>query len=432
MRFLAVTALLLFLCADSPWARGAAEHPQSAAQATSEAAASESLGEDEAVLRALKENPSLRAFRKQSAVAEGQLVSATAIANPMLQLQMVHVQTGNQVGFAGTLKWTPPQPVIWLASRSLARAHIEQVRYEIAEQEWNIATQVRMAHSTLMVLREQARVNEQILALRKRMVELLRTKVEHGSATRIELNLVQVANLSAQRDLDDLAIRRNDAQTQLHLLLGIMSVQPIAVHGDYPSDFEEASLPDADTLAEAALAARPTLKAAQTRIVQREQAVKIEKAKRWPWFELSGRYRHTVSVNYPDEGLLGIELPLPILNQNGGPVQTTRAELDLELALAQAQFQALKQSVYAAYSELVVRRKILMRYRKEVLPVIAEHEQLMEMALKDGHIDLVALLSSEESALRGQREYGEARLVYRRAWLALEAAVGSPLKELSR
>ena len=54
----------------------------------------------------------------------------------------------------------------------------------------------------------------------------------------------------------------------------------------------------------------------------------------------------------------------------------------------------------------------------------------MELALKGGQLDLVALLSSEESALRGQREYSDARLAYRRAWLALEAAVGTPLKEV--
>ena len=166
--------------------------------------------------------------------------------------------------------------------------------------------------------------------------------------------------------------------------------------------------------------------------MQREQAVRVEKAKRWPWFELSGRYRHTTSVNYPNEGLVGIEIPLPVLNLNSGPIQVTSAELDLELALAQAAFQNLKQSVYAAYSEVSARRSIVLRYHRDVLPVIAEHEQLLEQALKDGQIDLVTLLSSEESALRGQREFNEARLALRRAWLALEAAVGTPLTEASR
>ena len=160
--------------------------------------------------------------------------------------------------------------------------------------------------------------------------------------------------------------------------------------------------------------------------------LRSERAKRWPWFELSGRYRSTNSTNYPNEGLVGIEFPLPVLNWNSGPIKIAAAELDMEQSLAQAQFQTLKQAVYTAHAELQTRRSIVLRYQKEVLPIIADHEQLMELALKGGQLDLVALLSSEESALRAQKEYQEARLSFRRAWLALEAAVGSPLSEVGK
>lgn len=436
MRRSQVTALLLLLGAERNVAQGAEARPEPAPETMQSPASptpqSEGWSEEEAVLRALKENPGLRAFRKQRAVAEAQIVSASAIENPSLQFQLVHVQTGSQMGFATTLKWAPPQPVVWSASRSLARAHVEQVRFEIAEQEWLIATQVRLAHTTLLLLKEQRRLYDQLLSLRRRLVELVKTRVGHGSSTRIELNQVQLSTLYAQRDLDELSLRQTESQSQLHSLLGILSATPLSVRGSTPTGLELSALADPDALAEQALLARPALKAAQTRIVQREQAVRVEKAKRWPWFELSGRYRHTTSVNYPNEGLVGIEIPLPILNLNSGPIQVTSAELDLELALAQAAFQNLKQSVYAAYAEVSARRSIVLRYHRDVLPVIAEHEQLLEQALKDGQIDLVTLLSSEESALRGQREFNEARLALRRAWLALEAAVGTPLTEGSR
>jgi len=430
MRLISVIALLCLACAGSAGARTGADQPELAPATPPTTSHGAGISEDEAVLRALKQNPGLRAFRKQRAIAEGQIVSATAISNPTAQFQLVHVQTGSQMGFAITLKWAPPQPVIWSANRSLARAHLEQVQFEIAEQEWAIATQVRTAHSTLLALREQARIYDQMLALRKRMGALLQTRVTHGGATRIDLNLMQLSALYAQRDLDDLSLKRTEAQSQLHTLLGVLSASPLEVSGQVPTDLEPSALPDADALAEQALAARPALKAAQTRIVQREQALRAEKARRWPWFELSGRYRSTSSTTYPNEGLVGIEFPLPVLNLNGGPIRVATAELDLEQALAQAQFQTLKQTVYTAYAELVTRRSILVRYQREVLPILSEHEQLMELALKGGQLDLVALLSSEESALRGQREYSDARLAYRRAWLALEAAVGTPLKEV--
>jgi outer membrane protein TolC len=244
--------------------------------------------------------------------------------------------------------------------------------------------------------------------------------------------MLQLSMLYAQRDLDDLLLKQTESQSQLHTLLGILSASPIQVRGPTAVQMEPSAIPDADSLAEQALSARPALKAAQSKIVQREQVLRSERAKRWPWFELSGRYRSTNSTNYPNEGLVGIEFPLPVLNWNSGPIKIAAAELDMEQSLAQAQFQTLKQAVYTAHAELQTRRSIVLRYQKEVLPIIADHEQLMELALKGGQLDLVALLSSEESALRAQKEYQEARLSFRRAWLALEAAVGSPLSEVGK
>lgn len=429
---MAVTVVLGLLCAESAVAQVVQAQSVNAKEPTQESSATTGISEDEAVLQALKQNPELRAFRKQHAVAEGEILSATAIENPTVQFQLVHVQTGAQMGFAITLKWTPPQPVVFSASRSAARAHLEQVKYEIADKEWSIANQVRLAHSTLLTLQQQRALYDQMLALRKQMIELLKTRITHGAATRIELNMLQLSMLFAQRDLDDLLLKQTESQSQLHTLLGLLSAAPIDVRGQTSVSQEPSPLPDADALAEQALAARPALKAAQSKIAQKEQLLRVEKAKRWPWFELSGRYRSTNSINYPNEGLVGIEFPLPVLNWNSGPVKIAAAELDLEQALAQAQIQTLKQAVYRAHAALQTRRNIVLRYQKEVLPVVAEHEQLMELALRGGQLDLVALLSSEESALRAQKEYQEARLSFRRAWLALEAAVGTPLAEVAK
>lgn len=443
MRLFGVTALLPLLCV-APLARAAAPAsrpvltppPAPGPTATAPAPASENdgLSEDDAVLRALQGNPVLRAFRKQRAVAEGEIVSATAIANPRLQLQLVHFQEAANMGWTGTVKWAPPQPAEWLARRSQARARVEQVRYEIAEQEWAVATLVRATHATLLELRQQARLLEDALAMRRRMAGLMRTRVQRGGATRIELNLIDLAVLAAQRDLHDLAVRRTQAQSQLHALLGVLSPEPIGVGGPLYEDTDGVARLDAAQLAEQALGNRPVLKAAQARISQRQHALRVEKVRRFPWLELSARYGQTGSSKYPNDWQVGVELPLPILNWNSGPVRVAAAELEEEQANEQAQSEALKQSVFAAHAELKLRRDILLHYLRDVLPVFTEHERLLEIAVRGGQIDLVGLLSSEESVLRGRREYTDARLAFRQAWLQLEAAVGARIsgREASR
>ena len=71
----------------------------------------------------------------------------------------------------------------------------------------------------------------------------------------------------------------------------------------------------------------------------------------------------------------------------------------------------------------------------DVLLDAAEHadgavlQRRHQLAVRGGQIDLVGLLSSEESVLRGRREYTDARLAFRQAWLQLEAAVGARVSE---
>ena len=410
----------------APGLRGPSAEPVAAP------AASEGLDEAEAVDLALRTNPALRAFRAQRAVAEGEIVSASALSNPSLRLEMLHVQEGAQMGWGSTLKWAPPQPGVWPAQRAQARANLESVRSEIATQEWALATQVRTAHATLLELREQARLCDSALALRRRVVALLRTRVGRGGATRIELNLAELAVLNAQREADALELRRTQAQAQLQALLGVASVTPVPVRGVSDEQGADAGLPDPEALAEHALSLHPALKAARARIGAREQAARTEHAKRWPWLELSGRYRQNASARYMHDVQLAVELTLPILNLNTGPIRVTEAALDQEKLAAEARLQALRQGIYAACAELRVHKQILRRFRDELLPILSEHERLMEIAARGAEVDLIALLSSEESVLRGRREYSDARLAYRRAWLGLEGAAGVPLQEVRR
>ena len=332
------------------------------------------------------------------------------------------------MGFAVTLKWAPPQPVIYAANRSVARAHLTQIEHEIAEQEWQLQFQVRNVHSLLLMLRKELHLCDELLARRQKILESYKTRLEQGSATRIEINQVRLALLSQRRDCDNILLREVDSQTRLRALLGSLSVDHLSVTGSF-SVFEKSAIPDADSLAELALSTRPALKAAQAKLVQRQQLLKIEKARRWPWFELSTRYRHTSSTNYPNEILVGIETPLAILDWNRGPIREAAAQVDLALGLAEAEFLALKQNVYNAHAALVVSRNILHRYEHEVIPILSEHEQLLEFSVRAGQMDVVTLLVAEETVLRARRDYFEARLAFRQKWLALEAAVGKRLVE---
>lgn len=385
------------------------------------------LDEDQAVTAALQGNPQLRALRKERGVAEGQIVSSTALRNPTLRLDLLHVQAAAGLGFGAGLSWTPPQPVTLLAQRATARAHLDEVGHTIAEREWALAGAVRLCHATLVELLSQQRLTSEALALRRRVVDLMRARVNQGGATRLELNLAELAALRIQREIDDLALRRVRAQGELRGLLGVASTSevPLRLPASLPSGDEP--LPDAAALWAQALTVRPALRAARARVSGAAQVVRAEESRRWPWLQLSGRYRHNGSNTYRDDLQLTMELTVPVLNQNAGPLQVARAARDRDQADLDAQAQALQQALFAVCAELAVQRDILQRLQREQLPVLAEHERLMQAALQGAEVDLVTLLSSEEAVLRGRREHSEVRLQYRRLWLTLQTAVGATL-----
>lgn len=387
------------------------------------------VDEDQAVAQALQDNPQLRAFRKERAVAEGEIISAAALTNPALRLDALHIQETDpaRLGFGIGLSWAPPQPVTLLAQRAQARARLDEVRHAIAEREWALAGAVRLAHATLVELAEQQRLADEAVALRRRVVDLLRTRVAAGGATRLELNLAELAALRAQREVDDLALRRVQASGQLRALLGLIAIDDLPVRGAPAALNGDEPLPDAAALWAQAQEVRPVLRAVKARVAQDDEAVRAEESRRWPWLRLSGRYRHNGTSSYRDDVQLTLEVTVPVLNTNAGPLQVARALRERDQAQAQAQAQTLQQAIYAACAELAVQRAVLRRSQREQLPVLAEHERLMQAAAQGAEVDLVALLNSEEIVLRGRREHSEARLNYRRLQLALEAAVGARL-----
>lgn len=387
---------------------------------------------DEAVALALRWNPELRAMRKQRAIAEGEIVSAGALQNPSLKLELLHAQDASQLGFGGTLNFVPPQPVELSSRRGQARARLDEVMGLLAEREWSLANQVRLTHAALIELREQRHLYEASVAVRQRLISVLRTRLERGASTRLELNLADIAGLQLRRAIDDIELRNVQAQAQLQGLLGATFAEPIRVRGERFVQSIDQELPAAAALFTQALARRPLLKAAHARVTQREQALRLEKTRRWPWFELSTRYRLNGSNRFPNDFQIGLEMTLPILNTNAGPIQVAVAELDRERAQLDVQVVSLEQNIRAACAELTVRREILLRFQRDVLPIVNEHEQLMEAAVRGSQVDMVALLGSEESALRTRREESDARLAYQRAWLLLEQAAGTSLREVVR
>ena len=379
--------------------------------------------EDEAVALALRFSPDLRAARRQRGIAEGQIVAAGALANPTVEIQLLHLQDwGTRNGWSVELAWEPPQPWLYGAKRAAARAAAAAVGADVAEAEWQLAASVRAAHAALLALQEQRALVEQGAERRRRVAELVERRVSAGAGTRIDSGLALLAVSQLERERDDLAAQEIAAARDLGQLLG--AAHPVRAAGAIP---EPAGAPPAlDALVEAAIASRPALAAEVMRFRQREEELRAEHARNVPWLRLSAapRYRADSSERYTSDVLAGVQLTLPLFNFNAGPIAVAEGVRDQQHEQLRKLVAGVRRLVAAARDEIALRQATLRRYRESILPGLDAHEQLLTTAVAGGQLDLVARLTAEDVLLRGRRELVSFRLAHYRAWIDLDRSVG--------
>jgi outer membrane protein TolC len=173
-----------------------------------------------------------------------------------------------------------------------------------------------------------------------------------------------------------------------------------------------------------ALADRPIVQADRARADAAREALRSESAKRWPWLELQARYRRHDQSSYANDVTFGLEITLPILDGNPGPIAAATARESQEQALGAAHRLQIQHAVRALHAESVRRAHIADRYAESMAPVLREHALLVKAALEGQELDLMAVLAAEDMVTQGGIDYVEARLAERQANIALARTLG--------
>jgi outer membrane protein TolC len=397
-----------------------------AASRPAAADAPQAFDEHALVTYALTHSPQLRAERAEKPVAEAQVTIASALENPVLRLEWLHAQTGSaaEMGWGVGLAWNPPQPTVYSARKGAARAHTRAVAADVAEREADVAAAVREGCATAQVLAELAAILERTVATRRRLEQVIVQRVQLGASTRIDLGLASLSAVKAEQELDLARMDRARVLDQLAALAGLPAGAAIEVSA--PTDAADAPPPDPGVAEQQGLQSRPIVRADEARGEERDEAVRGERARRWPWFGFSSlpRYRERDASGYPHDLSFAIDVTLPILDGNHGRIAAAEAEREHQVALAAAHVAEIRRDVRLAQAEAARRRELLEKYRATVAPLLREHATLLEQALNQRQLDLTAILAAEDMVLRSQRDFAEARLAYRRARVRLARAMG--------
>ena len=300
------------------------------------------LSLEQAIARAIEEEPSLRAARSQMEVAQGTKIQASLRPNPSVSFERREEPGGTDnlttVGVAWPLELFRRDGRIAVADREVATA-----QFAVADRERVLAAEVRTRYGEVLATIRDLALFDEIVAATQNQFDLLRSRVEQGASPPLERDLLDVELRRVQADRLLQAGRTDAAMFELKRVLGMKADAMLTVRDTFEGlvQRESAVAPQVrDT--STAVEQRSDVREAASRIDT--AAAKIDRAESGGRFDVSlfGNYMR-MDAGFPQRGFApdgrlervrgqfnywsaGATLTIPILNRNQGDAAVARAE----------------------------------------------------------------------------------------------------------
>ena len=397
------------------------------------------LSLDQAVARALEQEPSLRAARSEIDVARGMRLQASLRPNPTISFERREEPAGTDNQTMIAVEW--PLDLFRRSGRvAVADREIGVTELAVADQERLLAAEVRMRYGDVVRALRDLAILDELVAATRRQHELLRSRVEEGATPPLERDLLDVELRRLESDRLLQAGRTEAALFELKRVLGMRAEASLAVRDtleDLVRRESPAAAPPSDT--SALLDQRADVREAAARVAVAD--AKIERA------QAEGRFDVSLFANYmrmdagfpqrgftPDAGLerirgvfhylsAGATITVPVLNRNQGEVAAARSEhagaesayeaarlaADADLAAARARDERARQAVGAYTGAQTLAR--------QNLTVVGQSYEL-------GRVTVFDVLAEQRRYLDVERAYTDALRVAYEARTALNRALG--------
>jgi cobalt-zinc-cadmium efflux system outer membrane protein len=298
------------------------------------------LSLDEAITRALDQEPTLRAARTEIDVAKGVQLQAGLRPNPTVSFMQQQEAGGTDNQSRVDMQW--PLDLFRKTGRvAVAEQQVKATERSVLDRERMLAADVRLKYGEAVAAVRDLVVSDDLVATTTRQLELVRARVDQGATPPLERNMVEVELRRLEADRLLLAGRVDQAVIDLKRLLAMPSDMPLQLQ----DTLEQLVARDAATPLMAdmtAVANRPDVQEAEARI--RVGDAQIDRARRDGRFDLSlfGSYMR-MDAGFPQLGLnaqgqftrvrsvfhdlsAGAAATVPLRNQNQGAIAAAQAE----------------------------------------------------------------------------------------------------------
>ena len=381
-------------------------------------------------LAAFYYQPALAEARARLLSAQAARITAGERPNPSFALA-----PGHDSPVTGAISpWIVPLSFDWPIEtggkrsdrRAEARHLAAAARWDLIGTVWRVRSRVRTALLDLYAARRSESLLDQEVATRREILRLLEGQLNAGNVSGYE---VAQARIALQRLVLAAQATTGRVRQARIALAGALGVPVRALQGVRFSFTDLRAFPIDLTrphVRQQALLGRADVRAALERYAASQSALQLQIARQWPDIHIGPGFAWNAQLVGDREWDLRLSLPLPILNQNQGPIAAARAQRSLAAAdfltvqsAALAQIDSALAAYQSARAELATAAALRHELARQLTAIHAE--------VAAGELQPLARVSARLAYEHGARDRLDALLGAQRALGRLEEALQSPL-----
>ncbi len=387
--------------------------------------ADESVGQsitiEEALAKALTENPEFAAAQWNTGIAEGARTQAGLLPNPELSWSVEDTRSDSRIT---SIQVSQP---IELGGKRGARIDVSErdqdaVAIDLERKKSTLRADVIQVFYSALRAQEGWQLSTQSLDLASRGLQVAEGRVKAGKASPIEIARAQVQLSEIQLELNRARLNRSNAYKQLALITGATTPNFEHVEGDLER------LPYLPSQAEmlARIAETADVRLASMQIQRAESSLELEKSQRIPDINVS------VGSQY-DEGLgervnlLGLSMPIPLFNRNQGNVLAAARGASQARDVRNATELRLRAEAQQAFEQWENARSEVDSIRRTLLPTAQQTVEGAVRGFEMGKFSFIDVLDAQRTLVSMRSQYLNTLDEAISAWVRLEKIYGSQL-----
>ncbi len=375
-------------------------------------------------LAAFYYQPELDVARAKLGIAKAQVITAGMRPNPSLGFSAQQ----NTVEPRGVEPWglfwklgIPIETAGKRGYRMMEAKHLsDSARFDLASSTWKVYSRVRSSMVNLYAAETEEDILQKQVLSQRAMVRLLQSRFQSGEISLPEVTRTQIALQNALVALSDVQGRENQARTELASAIGITNLSGVTIDLEGISRIPKPDMLAAQAIRRTALLNRADILSALAGYAASQNALQLEIAKQYPDIKLGTGY------DWGQGWMLGLALPLPVLNQNEGPI----AEAEERRRQAAAAFTALEARAIGEIDSALAAYRASDRKMAVVDKLLRDQEidhAAMQSRFNTGEIDRLAAAESDNTLLSAELAHLGAIVGEMQSLGKLEDAVQRPL-----